>query len=174
MLRVLARAGLAVGAVTGEAEAWWAPSWLRQRAEGQFAIHLMTTIEQAQVKGNKVTLLVSEAGVGEHKIEADYVLAGTRYEVDVDRFTFISKDLAGQIRRIERAPRLSRHFESSVPGLYFIGPVAAFSFGPLVRFVAGSEFAVRVLARHLAFQISGLGAAWRRLAQPGANRNLPA
>ena len=36
---------------------------------------------------------------------------------------------------LESAPRLSSHFESSLPGLYFVGPVSAFSFGPLERFV---------------------------------------
>jgi thioredoxin reductase len=160
----------------GPAPAWW----LRDRAEGRFAIHVMTSIEQAQIKGDKVALRVREAGRGEYEIEADYVLAGTGYEIDVDRIAFIDRDLAGQIQRIERAPRLSRHFESSVPGLYFIGPVAAISFGPLVRFVAGSEFAVRVLANHLAFQVSGLGTIGRRLgaaiggrrARRGTNDNL--
>jgi hypothetical protein len=47
-------------------------------------------------------------------------------------------------------PRLNRHFESSVPGLFFIGPIAAESFGPLVRFIAGTEFTVSVLSNHLA------------------------
>ena len=129
----------------GPAPAWW----LRERAEGKFDIHVKTTIEQAQVDGDKVTLRVRETGRGVREIAADHVIAGTGYEFDLDRIAFIDKDLAGQICRLERAPRLSRHFESSVPGLYFLGPVAAFSFGPLVRFVAGAEFAVGVLAKHL-------------------------
>jgi hypothetical protein len=37
-----------------------------------------------------------------------------------------------------------------VPGLYFIGPASAFSFGPLFRFVAGASYATPVVARHLA------------------------
>jgi hypothetical protein len=45
---------------------------------------------------------------------------------------------------------LSMNFESSVPGAYFVGPVAALSFGPLFRFVCGAEFAAPALARHLA------------------------
>ena len=51
--------------------------------------------------------------------------------------------------RTDRAPTLSMRFESSVKGLYFIGPMSAMSFGPLFRFVAGANFTARTLARHL-------------------------
>jgi len=153
----------------GPAPAWW----LRQRVEGKVHIHSQTSIERATVKGARVALRLREAGVGEYEIEADHVIAGTGYEFDVDRIAFIEKALAGQIRRIERAPWLSRHFESSVPGLYFLGPVAAFSFGPLVRFVAGSEFAVGVLADHLAFHVAGPGAIWQRLVEAIKSRRAP-
>jgi len=37
-----------------------------------------------------------------------------------------------------------------VPGLYFTGPAAANSFGPLMRFMVGAEFAAPRLAAHLA------------------------
>ena len=94
---------------------------------------------------------------GEQEIVADHVIAGTGYEVDVDRIAFISQDLARRIGAGDRRPGF-RHFESSVPGLYFIGPIAAASFGPLVRFVAGSDFAVGALARRLTLQ-----SLWRRV-----------
>jgi hypothetical protein len=45
-------------------------------------------------------------------------------------------------------------FESSVKGLYFVGPMSAMSFGPLFRFVAGADFTVRILARQLAGPLS--------------------
>ena len=47
-------------------------------------------------------------------------------------------------------PILSRHFETSVPGLYVVGPASAFSFGPMFRFVLGARFTARRLARHFA------------------------
>jgi cation diffusion facilitator CzcD-associated flavoprotein CzcO len=160
----------------GPAPAWW----LRERIEGQFDIRLKSTVQEARVQGDKVALVVREAGGGEQALEVDHVFAGTGYQVDVDRIPFIDKGLAGQVERYERAPKLSRYFESSVKGLYFLGPAAAFSFGPLVRFVAGAEFSVGVLANHLAFHVSGLGANWQRLvagangrrAQPDAKRDL--
>jgi hypothetical protein len=90
---------------------------------------------------------------GEREIIVDKVISATGFEVDVDRIAFLSSDVKSRIRRFPlapKAPRLSWTFESSVPGLYIIGPAAASSFGPLVRFVTGSYFAVPAVARHLA------------------------
>ena len=53
-------------------------------------------------------------------------------------------------RRKGIATRLSAQFESSVPGLYFVGPMAATSFGPVMRFAAGAGFTSRTIAAHLA------------------------
>jgi hypothetical protein len=57
--------------------------------------------------------------------------------------------LLRQVRTIEETPILSRSFESSVPGLYFVGTVSLNSFGPLARFVCGAKFTARRLSRHL-------------------------
>ena len=48
------------------------------------------------------------------------------------------------------APRLRAGYVSSVPGLYFTGLPAAASYGPVMRFVCGTEFASPRLAKHLA------------------------
>jgi hypothetical protein len=53
------------------------------------------------------------------------------------------------LRRIGEAPHLSRHYESSLPGLHFMGPVAATSFGPVSRFVFGARHPARHLADYL-------------------------
>jgi hypothetical protein len=44
------------------------------------------------------------------------------------------------VRTANGYPILNKGFESSVPGLYFVGATAAYSFGPLCRFVAGTRF----------------------------------
>jgi hypothetical protein len=108
-----------------------------------------TSILAATVKSGKVCLRVRTAN-DEREIETEHIIAGTGYEADVGRLPFLGPALAQEIRRVERAPALSRHFESSVPGLYFVGLAAAFSFGPLFRFVAGAEYATPTVARHLA------------------------
>lgn len=103
----------------------------------------------ARAEGNSVVLSVRDPG-GEREVRAHAVIAGTGFEVDVDRLPFLDPELRGQVRRIEHAPSLDRHFQSSVPGLYFAGVSAMFTFGPLVRFVCGTSFCSPVLARHLA------------------------
>ena len=108
------------------------------------------SIVAATAKAGTVRLQLRASNGDEREIETEHVVAGTGYEADVDRLPFLSPALAAEIRRVERAPALSRHFESSVPGLYFVGLAAAFSFGPLFRFVAGAEYATPTVARHLA------------------------
>jgi FAD-dependent urate hydroxylase len=134
------------GAHLGPAVAWW----LTERARGRFPVLTNTSIVEATEAAGRVRLLVRQEGSAGEAIVVDHVVAGTGYEADVDRLSFLSADIAGGLARYGQAPRLSRHFESSVPGLYFLGLAAAASFGPLVRFIAGAPFAVPRLAAHLA------------------------
>src|SRR5205085_1002737 len=131
----------------GPAAAWW----LRDRMQGKFPVHTHSSVvDAAMTDDGKVRLRVRADAAGERVLTVDRVIAATGYEVDVDRVAFLSRELKAAISRYDRAPRLSRRFESSVPGLYFVGPAAAASFGPLVRFVAGSYFAVPAVAGALA------------------------
>lgn len=146
----------------GPAPAWW----LRDRLEGNFPVHQGTSLVDAGLRDDdKIVLRVREEGVGEYDILADQIVAGTGYEFKLDRISFIDRTLASQIRRWDLAPRLSRNFESSVPGLYFVGPVAAESFGPLVRFVAGAPFTISVLSSHLASRPNPVTSLWRSRAR---------
>jgi hypothetical protein len=77
------------------------------------------------------------------------VLLGTGYQVDVARYSFLSRDLSSRVRVVDGWPVLSTGLRSSVPGLYFLGAPAAGSFGPLLHFVAGTEFASRALTASL-------------------------
>jgi cation diffusion facilitator CzcD-associated flavoprotein CzcO len=130
----------------GPAPAWW----LRPRADGTFPLHRHTQVVEASMVGDRVRLRAVGPDHDDAVIEADHVIAGTGYEFDVDRIAFIDRVLLGELGRHDLAPKLNRHFESSVPGLYFVGPVAAESFGPLVRFVAGAPFTVSRVSSHLA------------------------
>jgi len=80
----------------------------------------------------------------------DHVLMGTGYRVDLAKYAFLSKQLVASIRHVGGYPQLNNGFESSVAGLHFLGAPAAWSFGPLMRFVAGADFATRSLARSVA------------------------
>jgi FAD-dependent urate hydroxylase len=80
----------------------------------------------------------------------DHVLLGTGYKVDVSRYPFLSPELLAGIRTADGFPRLSAGFESSVPGLHFVGAAAGWSYGPLMWFVAGTDFAAAEVARRVA------------------------
>jgi FAD-dependent urate hydroxylase len=79
---------------------------------------------------------------------ADHVLLGTGYRVDVAKYDFLAPNIIGTLRRSGGYPQLGPGFESSVPGLHFLGAPAAWSYGPLMNFVSGTKFASAALARH--------------------------
>lgn len=81
---------------------------------------------------------------------ADRIVLGTGFRVDLRRYPFLAPELIRGVRSVDGYPVLNRGFESSIPGLYFLGAIAAGTFGPLLRFVAGAEFAAPRVARHLA------------------------
>ena len=84
------------------------------------------------------------------QLRVDHVLLATGYRVDLSRYSFLASPLVEAIRGVNGYPRLSRGFETTMPGLHVVGAPAAWSFGPLMRFVAGSGFAARLLTRWLA------------------------
>ena len=79
--------------------------------------------------------------------EFDHILIATGYQVDVSRYSFVSRELLAQLSLANGYPRLNRGFEASVRGLHFLGAPAAWSFGPLLRFVAGADFAAHALTQ---------------------------
>jgi cation diffusion facilitator CzcD-associated flavoprotein CzcO len=129
----------------GPAGAWW----LRERLDDGVPMHLATRVESASVRDGRAHLRLAN-GDGPREVATDHVLAATGYRPDVSRIPFLAPDLAGRLRRVGGAPALSARFESSVPGLHFVGLSAAHTFGPVCRFVVGSEFTARRLSRHLA------------------------
>lgn len=86
----------------------------------------------------------------ERRFTADHVIAATGYRVDLRRLPVLSDDLRAALRTVEHTPVLSAHYESSVPGLYFIGPVSANAFGPAMRFAFGARTTAPRVARALA------------------------
>ena len=128
-----------------------APAWfVRQEVEGHVPYTLQSQIIGTEVVGGRVSLVLRGSDGTEHRVTGDHVVAATGYRVDIDRLTFLDAGMRKSLRLAGRAPALSNHSESSIPGLYFVGTAAANSFGPMLRFVYGADFAARRLARHLA------------------------
>lgn len=87
--------------------------------------------------------------------EVDHVLLGTGYRVDVAKYPFLAAELVEELEIVNGYPRLGRGFESNVPGLHFLGAPSAWSYGPLMRFVAGTGFAASELARSIDGRVPG-------------------
>jgi hypothetical protein len=102
-------------------------------------------VQTASSYGSEVRLRLDDSS--ERRV--DHVLLGTGYDVDISRYNFLSPELVRSVRQLDGYPALAKGFCSSVSGLYFVGATAARSFGPLLYFVAGTEFASRELVAHV-------------------------
>jgi len=127
-----------------------APAWhLAPRVVDKIPIMLSHEITAAEIRNGLVQLTPQTAEGNAVTIETEHVIAATGYRADIDRLSFIDKDLRSRITRVGTMPILSSNFECSMPGLYFVGNAAAGSFGPLMRFAYGCEFAARRISRHV-------------------------
>jgi FAD-dependent urate hydroxylase len=118
--------------------------WLPARL-ANVRLTLTRSVLEAKTIGDEITLKLDDGS--ERRV--DNVLLGTGYQVDVSRYDFLPADLTRDIEQFDGYPKLGSGFRCSVPGLHFIGATAARSFGPLLYFVAGTEFASRELTSHL-------------------------
>lgn len=112
------------------------------------------TPQRAEVRDGKVHLHLSAQDGTQHEIQADHVISATGYKVDIDRLTFLSSEIRSQVKTVVRTPVVSPTFEASMPGLYFVGVAAANSFGPVMRFAFGADFAARTVTRAMVKSLS--------------------
>ena len=117
-------------------------AWLQPRLEG-VAITLSSQVVRADERDGGVDLLLADGS----RRHADHVLLATGYRVEISKYSFLPESLLERIDRVGGYPRLRRGFESSLDRLYFLGAPSAWSYGPLMRFVAGTEFAAPTLTR---------------------------
>ena len=117
--------------------------WLVARLDGVVPITVGCAVATVQTAGDRLRVDLTD---GTNRL-VDHVLLATGYEVDIEGYELLSPELLAEVDRVGGYPRLSGTFETSVPGLYVVGAPAAWSFGPLMRFVAGTEFAAPTLAR---------------------------
>jgi hypothetical protein len=116
--------------------------WLRPRLDG-IRVRTGVTVAEAQSEGGRVKLTGSDGVTDVY----DHVLLGTGYRIDVRKYEFLDARIVARLRTLDGYPTLTADFETTVPGLHILGAPSARRFGPLMRFVAGSGFAGRVLAR---------------------------
>jgi hypothetical protein len=103
------------------------------------------SIRSASVDGTRIRFKLDDG----NERTADHILLGTGYRVDVAKYSFLGPTILENLRCTKGYPQLGPGFESSIPGLHFLGAPAAWSYGPLMNFVSGTKYAGAVLARHL-------------------------
>ena len=142
-----------VKASLGPAGAWW----LKDRVIGQMPVFVGHEVRSAEQRDGRVVLHVADANGRSDTLIADHVIAATGYRFDLQKLPFLDQTLKSKIRDEEGQPRLLSSFESSVAGLYFTGLGSANSFGPAMRFVAGTGYTARQIVSHIA-KVRGLHA----------------
>ena len=124
-------------------------AWLRPRIEGQVPVRTSALVHQVRENADGVTLgLVSRHGE-RSEVQADHVIAATGYRPDLGRLAFLDDALRGRIRAVVSTAAVDATYQTSVDGLYMIGPAVAPVFGPVMRFVYGTTHAARTVARQL-------------------------
>lgn len=132
-------------------ETSWGPSgawWLRDRVEGKIDISTRTEVSRAEIRNGRIVLEV-DSGNGTSAISADHVVLATGFKVDMARHAFLSSELLSALSMIDGSPDLTSNFETSVRDLYVLGPAAAMSFGPALRFIYGARYAAPRVSRHI-------------------------
>jgi hypothetical protein len=115
-----------------------ASAWLKPRAQG-VRIDAGRAIVDAEPRvDGKIELRLDNGTTA-----FDHVVLATGYRVDIGKLGVLTPEVLRQVDLRAGYPVLSPYFESSVPGLHFVGSTAVGSFGPLPRFVAGAGFAAR-------------------------------
>jgi hypothetical protein len=120
-----------------------AAGWLRPRLG---AVRLSTGLRIAAAatgEGGRLELRLDD---GSSRV-VDHLVLGTGYQVDIGRLQILSDELLSELGGGPLV--LGRGFESRVRRLHFVGAAAAYSFGPIMRFVAGTRYTGRALATHV-------------------------
>jgi thioredoxin reductase len=131
--------------VLGPAGAWW----LKERIVGRLPIRLGHSLLGAEAKGSKALVHVHGPDGAPRNLTADHVIAATGYRFNLGSLPFLSRTLISGLRGVQGSPSLSPTFESSIPGLYFIGIAAAYSFGPVMRFLCGAAYTARCISNDI-------------------------
>jgi Pyridine nucleotide-disulphide oxidoreductase len=122
---------------------------MKDKVVGRVPLLLGRELFAVAIEDSRVALTLSRKDGPHEVLRVDHVIAATGFRVDLSRLTLLSPALRRDVAEYRGAPILTRNFESSVPGLYFIGPAAAASFGPMMRFTFGARYVARRLTRAL-------------------------
>ena len=141
----MVRGGRRRGQVLGPSGAWW----LRERVVGRVPILLGQSLQGVTARGGKAVLHVNGPDGRSRDLATDHIIAATGYRFVARSLPFLREPLLRDLRCVEQVPLLSSSFESSIPGLYFTGFASAYNFGPVMRFICGSQYTAERICRHI-------------------------
>lgn len=118
--------------------------WLRPRL-ANLPVMMGRQIVSAQATNSQLRLKLDDNS----ERVLDHALLATGFRIDVSRYPFFPATLSKGIKVVDGYPVLKRGLESSIPGLHFVGKPAAWSFGPLLGFVSGAQFASNELVQYI-------------------------
>jgi thioredoxin reductase len=127
-------------------------AWLRPRLIGKMPLHEQVSVQQIKETDGGLLLTLST----NQTLKADHLMLATGYHLDIKRLSMLGNSLLPHIQEDRGAPVLSSHFESSIPGLYFIGYSSFKSCGPYYRFVVGTGAAAQQVAKAVARRVRTL------------------
>ncbi|MEV6395122.1 NAD(P)-binding domain-containing protein [Streptomyces sp. NPDC051907] len=156
----------------GPAGAWW----LKERYEQlvpELLGHSLASASAGQDGRPRLVLRAPDGGT--LTVDTDHVVAATGFTPDLDRLRLLDAALRQGLRTVGagRAPELSAGFESSCPGLFFAGLLAAPSFGPSMRFVHGATFAAGRLVAGVRRRLRDQAPAYAPVAMPVRTASAP-
>lgn len=122
-------------------------AFIRDKIEGKVPTLIGQSTVAARIEDGKVRLTLADGSGVNREVIADHVIAATGYKVSLEKLKFLNDETRSRIKTVSGSPALSSAFESSIPGLYFVGLAAAISFGPVMRFAFGAEFTARTVTR---------------------------
>lgn len=120
--------------------------WLRSRVEGKIPITTHTKILAVVPSGQGLRMYLGDGTTR----DVDHLMLGTGYKPNVRQIPFLDPALLAQVGERDGFPMLNQSFESSVPGLHFVGGLAGRTFGPICRFVSGARVTAQQVARRAA------------------------
>jgi thioredoxin reductase len=121
--------------------------FVKEKVMGRVPLLLGYVPQHAEIQDGRVRLHLRAEDGSEREILTEHVIAATGYKVNMERLTFVNPEIRSKLKTVQGTPVLSSSFESSVPGIYFVGIAAANSFGPVMRFAFGAGFAARRLTQ---------------------------
>ncbi len=125
-------------------------AFIRDKIEGKVPTLIGYSTVAAGIAAGKVRLALVDGSGAKCEVIADHVIAATGYKVNLEKLKFLNDETRSRIKTVTGSPALSSAFESSIPGLYFVGLAAAISFGPVMRFAFGADFTARTVTQAVA------------------------